>query len=41
MTFDIENLVNGIVNVDLFFHVRVECADDVTCRERERVKVDY
>jgi hypothetical protein len=26
MAFDIENLVNGIVNVNLFFHVRVECA---------------
>lgn len=40
MTFDIESLVNGIVNVNLFFHVRVKCVDEVTCRgrgkERER-----
>lgn len=26
MAFDIENLVNGIVNVNLFFHVHAECA---------------
>lgn len=36
MVSDIENLVNGIVNVNLFFHVHVKSAadvvDDVTCR---------
>jgi hypothetical protein len=33
MAFDIESLVNGIVNVNLFLLMSAECVvDDVTCR---------